>query len=89
MKSLRKIWLMLPFALGNVAALACEVCQKQQPKVLRGIAHGGGPQNNLDYVAVWCMVAVVAVSTVFAIKWILRPGEKERSHIKRSILNFD
>ena len=89
MKSLRTISFILFLLFGNVAAMACEVCKKQQPKVLRGITHGGGPQDNWDYVAVWCMVAVVAVSTVFAIKWILRPGEKDVSHIKRSILNFD
>ncbi len=89
MTTLRKLTLIVPLLLANGAAMACEVCQKQQPKILRGIAHGGGPQSNWDYLIVWSMVAIVTVSAFYTVKWMLRPGEKECAHIKRSILNMD
>lgn len=82
-----KIVTMVVFLLMNSAALACEVCKKQQPKVLQGIAHGAGPQSDWDYVIVWGMVLIVLVSLFYGIKWIIRPGEQGDEHIKRSIFN--
>lgn len=73
--------------LTMVEALACEVCKKQQPKVLRGITHGAGPQSDWDYVVVGCAVILVLISLFYAVKWIMHPGEKEREHVKNSILN--
>lgn len=67
--------------------LACEVCEKQQPKILKGITHGAGPQSNWD----WVIIAVISVITfltfVYSLKYLIRPGEKEMNHIKTSILN--
>ena len=34
------------------AAIACPVCEKQQPKILQGITHGSGPQSNWDYIII-------------------------------------
>jgi len=73
--------------LTMVEALACEVCKKQQPKVLRGITHGAGPQSDWDYVVVGCAVILVLISLFYAVKWIMHPGEKEREHVKNSIFN--
>lgn len=73
--------------LVNVEVMACEVCKKQQPKILRGVTHGAGPQSDWDYVVVGSTVVIVLISLFYAVKWILRPGEKESEHIKRSILN--
>lgn len=77
------------FLLSHTAAMACEVCKKQQPKILRGVTHGAGPQSDWDYVIVWGMVVIVLIALFYSIKWMLRPGEKENEHIKRSILNLD
>lgn len=66
---------------------ACPVCDKQQPKFLRGISHGTGPQNNWDYVIVWVTVAIVLFTLFYTIKWLIRPGEKDNNHIKRTVLN--
>ena len=85
----KKLFATVLFLFASAAAFACEVCQKQQPKVLRGISHGGGPNSDWDYAAVWCMVIIVVISAVFSIKWMFRPGEKDGGHIKRSILNLD
>lgn len=73
--------------LTRIEALACEVCKKQQPKVLRGITHGAGPQSDWDYVVVGCAVILVLISLFYAVKWIMHPGEKEREHVKNSIFN--
>ena len=87
---LRKIFLMtITFFTTNLDVLACEVCKKQQPKILRGVTHGAGPQSDWDYVAVWVIAAVVVISLFYAVRWTVRPGEKEADHIKRSVLHFD
>jgi hypothetical protein len=86
---MKKILLLFYFMIIHVASNACEVCKKQQPKVLRGITHGAGPESDWDYVVIWGVVLIVMVSLFYAIKWIIRPGEKEREHIKYSILNAD
>lgn len=85
-KKLSLIALLL--SLRTVAA-ACDVCNKQQPEILQGIAHGAGPENNWDYVIVWSTVVIVIFTLYFSIKWLLRPGEKSKEHIKRLILNID
>jgi len=71
------------------AAWACEICEAQQPKILRGLTHGGGPQGSFDYIIVLATVAVVLVALGYSIKLIARPGEREPSHIKRIVLQED
>lgn len=68
---------------------ACPVCEKQQPAVTRGITHGAGPQSNWD----WLIVAVISMITLltlfYSIKFLIKPGEKNNSHIKHYILNYN
>jgi hypothetical protein len=73
----------------QVVAFGCDVCKKQQPKVLRGITHGAGPQSDWDYVIVGITALIVLVSLFYSIRWIIRPGEKESTHIKNAVLNFN
>lgn len=68
-----------------IGMYACEVCKKQQPKFLRGITHGTGPQSNWDYVIVGITAAIVIACLWFSIRALVRPGEKEPEHIKNSI----
>ena len=68
-------------------AFACSVCEKQQPKILRGITHGAGPQGRFDYIIIWIMVAITLATLYYSIKWLVKPGEKSGDHIKRFILN--
>ena len=75
--------------LFRFSASACDVCKNQQPRLLRNITHGTGPESNWDYVIV-SIVAIIALLTFFfSIKWLLYPGEKSEGHIKRLILNND
>ncbi len=84
-----KTFLLTIFAsLLSLAANACPACEKQQPKVLQGISHGAGPQSNWDYVLVWATVILVVLCFFFSIKWLTRPGEKSKDHIKRTVLDF-
>lgn len=87
MKSRLKAFFTTAFLLSNIVAMACEVCEKQQPKLLRGITHGAGPQSEWDYVAVWCIGLIAVVSLIYAVAWTISPGEKDSEHIKHSIFN--
>ena len=68
-------------------SIACDVCERQQPKLLKGITHGAGPESQWDYFIVAGMAAVVVVTLFVSVKWLVRPGEQSAQHIKRSILN--
>jgi hypothetical protein len=70
-------------------AMACPVCEKQQPKLLKGITHGAGPDSNWDYLIIGITAVIVLFCLFFSVKWLLKPGEKSASHIKFSILNLD
>ncbi len=71
----------------DAPAMACDVCQSQQPKMLRGIAHGAGPQSDWDYVIVGVTALIALISLVYAVRWTIRPGEHDKTHIKHSIIN--
>ena len=77
------------FLLMNATAWACPVCERNQPKVLRGVVHGQGPDGFWDYVIVWAAVVISIVTFYYAVKWLVRPGEKNKNHIKYFILNED
>lgn len=68
---------------------ACPACEKQQPKMLKGITHGTGPESQWDYVIVWLTVAIVLITLFYSVKWLVRPKEKSNGHIKYFILNND
>ncbi|MBN9481938.1 MAG: hypothetical protein BGO70_15305 [Bacteroidetes bacterium 43-93] len=84
---MRKTLLTIPFLLNAVWALACPVCERNKPKILRGITHGSGPESRWDYMIVCVAIAIVLYTLFFSIKWLIRPGEKSDRHIKRFILN--
>lgn len=71
----------------GLIAIACPTCEIAQPRYLKGITHGAGPQSNWDYVIMWAMVVIVLFTLFFSVKWLIQPGEKSNDHIKRFILN--
>ncbi|MEO9022310.1 MAG: hypothetical protein ABI237_11425 [Ginsengibacter sp.] len=85
---MKKILLMIVLACLGAASRACPACEAQQPKILRGITHGAGPTSNWDYIAGIVTILIVLTVLFYTIKWVIDPGEKETTHIKRSILNF-
>ena len=86
---MKKSCLILLSTFSGFIAKACPVCEKQQPEVLKGIAHGAGPGSQWDYVIVWVAVIIVAVTLFYSLKWLIRPGEKAQGHIKQIIVNAD
>lgn len=67
--------------------LACPVCERQQPKLLKGVVHGQPPDRTLDYVIVWVVVAITIYALYFSMRYLIKPGEKNQDHIKYMILN--
>ena len=86
---MKRLTLVLSFTFTACAIVACPVCEKQQPDILKGITHGAGPQNDWDYLIVFLTVVIVAVTLFYSVKWIILPGEKEKGHIKYTILNIE
>jgi hypothetical protein len=84
---MNKATITLLFLITGLLVEACPMCEKQQPKLLRGITHGAGPSSNWDYIITWAMVAIVLFTLAYSIKCLVRPGEKSPGHIKRQILD--
>ena len=85
---MKKILISLIFLIITAPAiLACDVCQKNQPKILQDVTHGTGPQGQWDYVITWAAVIIVAITLFLSIKFLLRPRENDPGHIKHIIVN--
>ncbi len=69
------------------AAMACKLCEEQQPSWLKGVVHGPGPQGTWDYIIMYTGIAFVLVVLFYSIKFLVKPGEKDHDHIKYRILN--
>ena len=68
-------------------AIACPVCEKQQPKITQGLTHGAGPQSDWDWVIIDIITLITVLTLIYSIKYLLKPGEKNDDHIKQSILS--
>ncbi len=84
----RAFFLLAALSGYGLSVMACPLCEKQQPKIFRGITHGAGPQSEWDYVIVAAIAVVVAFTTWYSVKFLLRPGEQSGTHIKRLVLNI-
>ena len=75
--------------LTGLIAIACSTCELSQPRYLRGITHGTGPQSNWDYLIISVTAVIVVATLFFSVKWLVQPGEKSVTHIKHLILNLE
>ena len=82
---MKKVITTLILMLLQTAAFTCPVCERNQPKILRGIVHGSGPDSNWDYVSIWITILIAVLTLFFSVKWLVKPGEKNLDHIKYSI----
>lgn len=85
--NIRLVTALLLLTASSLPALACDVCQKNQPAPLRGITHGTGPQSAWDMPIIWGAVVIVGITLVLAVKMLVRPGERQAGHIKHRILH--
>ncbi len=68
-------------------ALACPLCEKNQPKGFAGITHGVGPGGPFDYVMLYGSIAVVAFTFILFFRYLLRPDNR-RNQARREQLIF-
>jgi uncharacterized protein HemY len=86
---MKKILILIPLLFAALGSFACPACEKQQPALLKGISHGSGPESNWDMLIVWVIAIIVVLTLFFSVKFLIKPGEKSESHIKRFILSND
>jgi heme/copper-type cytochrome/quinol oxidase subunit 2 len=84
---MKKYTILLLILMLRLDAIACEACKLQQPKGFGGLTHGAGPESKWDYLIVFIMVVITLYVLVATIKCFIKPGEKNKEHIKRMILN--
>lgn len=84
MKACFLISVILAFA--TLKIWACDVCQNNQPKALKNITHGTGPQGNWDYIIICSAVVIVAITLFFSIKYLVKPKETSPAHIKNMVI---
>jgi hypothetical protein len=81
--------LLVLLALAAPSAMACKLCEEQQPKWLRGVVHGPGPRGTGDYLIMGASILIVLVVLFYSIKFLVKPGESDPKHVKYSILHFN
>ena len=72
---------------GVATTFACELCKKNQPRILENITHGAGPTGTLDYIITWSAAVIVTITLVLSVKLLIRPKETDNGHIKNIVLN--
>lgn len=68
-------------------AFACDVCERNQPAITKGLTHGAGPESDLAWINIGIMSIITLLTLIYSIKFLVKPGEKDENHIKRQILN--
>lgn len=66
---------------------ACDACNLRQPKVIRGITHGSGPESNWDWFIVAIILLITLLTLFYSLKFLIKPQEKNKSHIKYTIIS--
>lgn len=87
---MKKIISLLLLSAAGLTLYACPVCERAKAKIVFGsLSHGPLPTSNWEYVAVWIVVISVALTLFYSVKWLIKPSENNKDHIKYSILNFE
>ena len=87
---MKRIFLLLPlFILLMLTTYACDECSIGQPRILRAISHGTGPDSKWDLLIVSLAAASVMFTLFYSVKWLIVPGEKSKDHIKNFILKSE
>lgn len=85
----KKLYIAISLLTLVYPVISCPVCERRQPKLLRGLVHGIGPEGFWEYIIVGMVATAALVTLVFSVKLLLKPGERNHDHIKRSILKLD
>ncbi len=71
----------------SITLFACPVCERNKANALSRLTHGGNPDSNWDYAIVILIIVVSIITLFYSIKWLIKPNENNKTHIKYSILN--
>lgn len=83
---MKKYYFLLCSFIISYPLIACPVCERANKKKLFGsFGHGIGPQSNWDYVWVWIMIIITVITLFYTIKYLVKPNESDKKHIKYSI----
>ena len=80
-----KLGFLIAFLISAVS-IACPLCESKQPKGFENITHGEGPDGNIDYIIMYTAIVIVGYTLIMSIKYLVKPREKEKSHIKNIVL---
>ncbi|MCB0409957.1 MAG: hypothetical protein KDD29_07030 [Flavobacteriales bacterium] len=69
------------------SAIACEVCQNNQPEILKGVTHGTGPESRFDNIIIAVAIIIVLFTLYYSLKYLIKPNENNPKHIKNLILS--
>lgn len=86
MKPTRYATMLTALAAPLSAAVACEVCQANQPKLISRFTHGYGPTGPADYIAPGLMLLVMLYSALRAAQCFRKSADRPHQTAKRSIL---
>ena len=67
---------------------ACDACKLQQPKITQDFTHGTGPESNWDWFIVILITIITLYTLFYSFKFLIKPGEKDKKHIKNIVLKF-
>lgn len=81
------LFFLLTLMVTAPSVFACTVCGQNQPKALKNITHGTGPQGDLDYFIIIGGIIIVCFTLFYSLKFLIRPGEKQPDHIKNIVVN--
>lgn len=84
---MKKYTLFILLAILQVgSAIACEVCQNNQPEILKGVTHGTGPESKFDSIIIITAIIIVLFTLYYSLKFLIKPNENNPTHIKNQIL---
>lgn len=85
MKNVEKI-LTSVLMLSAIGISACETCQTRQPEITKNLTHGAGPESDWDWFIVGIVMLITLVAFYYTVKYLVKPGERNKDHIKHSFL---
>jgi hypothetical protein len=73
--------------LSFLAAIACPVCDRNKKTALDKLSHGATADGTWDYIIVGAITLIALVTLFLSIKWLIKPNEDNKDHIKYLFIN--
>lgn len=73
--------------ISSLAAIACPVCERNKKTALEKLSHGATPNGTWDYMIVGAITVIALVTLYLSIKWLIKPNEDNKDHIKYLFIN--